>query len=99
MLKLPKDRTIPLMIWLVILSCVSIWLQEDIPVLKTPASVPINLKVATLEDLMTIPKMQIRVAKAIFEKRDQVESWEDLRKIRGVGPKTLEQLKVSFVLK
>ncbi len=86
------------MIWLVILSCISIWSREDIPVLQGSVSQPISLKLATLEDLMTIPKMQLRVAKAIVEKRDQLQSWEDLREIRGVGPKTLEQLQARFVL-
>jgi len=61
--------------------------------------VPVN--VATKEDLVAVPGINKRVAEAIVKGREALgkyQSWEELARIKGVGPKTLEVLHHSVLL-
>lgn len=101
-MKLPSDRTVPLLIWLLLLGILSFLSMEKMLVFPQKPLESINLNQARLEDLMTVPRLSARVARAILEARATkggFKSFGELKSISGVGPKTIENLlKHSFVL-
>jgi competence ComEA-like helix-hairpin-helix protein len=57
----------------------------------------ININDASAADLKLIPKMRKNVAKAIVERRETLGrflSYDQVSEIKGVGPKTLETIKL-----
>ena len=61
----------------------------------------INPNTASTEQLMQLPRIGIKTAKAITEYREQgqavFKNIEDLQKVKGIGPKTAEQIQQWFV--
>ncbi|MBH2006724.1 MAG: helix-hairpin-helix domain-containing protein [Myxococcaceae bacterium] len=52
-----------------------------------------------LEDLMRVPRISLKTAKAILQfrnKRGGIRCFNDLEEISGVGPKMIERLKLRF---
>jgi competence protein ComEA len=54
----------------------------------------LDLNSASLDELLLVPKMHPKIAAAIIERRqeDEWEQIDDLIEIRGVGPKTVQNL-------
>ena len=67
---------------------------------KNITSTKISLNKASLEELMTLPKIGESKAKAIIEYRNKspFNSIEDLKKVSGIGEATYELLKDQIVL-
>jgi competence protein ComEA len=59
------------------------------------ATGPININRAPLAELQRLPGIGLRTAQRIIEERSKVpfQSAQDLRRIPGIGPKKLEQLR------
>lgn len=56
----------------------------------------LNINEANARELSLVPKMRKNVAQAIVEERETLgkfSSYDQIREVKGVGPKTLEQLK------
>ncbi len=65
------------------------------------AKTPINLNSATEEQLMKVPGIGPSKAKEIIEFKNQKGSFnsiDDLKNIKGFGPKTFEKLKEYFTV-
>lgn len=62
---------------------------------KTPPTEPIDINQASASELQRLPNIGPKRAQAIIEERNQrpFQSVEDLRRIHGIGPKTLESLR------
>jgi len=58
----------------------------------TSSKLPINLNIATLEELESLPGIGKVTAMKIIEARP-IRSWEDLGKVRGISDKKLNQIK------
>lgn len=57
---------------------------------------PININTATIEELTALPRIGPTIAARIVEYRSQYGNFtakEDLTKVKGIGPKTFENLK------
>lgn len=73
---------------------ISRWIVRD--TLEKPlVSFPINLIVATEAELQALPRIGPQMAKRIvaFRKETPFTSVEDLLMVRGIGPKTMDQLR------
>lgn len=73
--------------------------MESFPVLAQEEIGLVDINQAKLEDLMVIPRLPIKTAKAILAYRDEhgeFHSLDELKKIKGVGPKALEKLKAKL---
>ena len=63
----------------------------------------INPNTVSAEKLMQLPKIGPKIAEAIinyrsrFQGQPAFENTEDLQKVKGIGPKTAEQLKQWLV--
>lgn len=62
----------------------------------------INPNTASMQQLMQLPRIGIKTAKAITEYREHkqspFESIGDLQKVKGIGPKTAERIRQWLVL-
>lgn len=71
------------------------------PAAEKPAlSGKININAATVEQLEMLPRIGTKTAQSIIEYRTQsgpFKKVEDLTNVKGIGEKTLEQLK-SFII-
>ncbi len=59
-------------------------------------SIPIPINTASLEELMTLPGIGPKTARAIFEFREQEGKFttpEDLLRVKGIGPKKLAAMR------
>jgi comEA protein len=66
------------------------------PANKKPPPAPINLNTATSEELQQVPGIGPVTAKKILQMRKSYgpfKSVDDLRAIRGIGPKRLEKMR------
>lgn len=101
MVGLPSDKTLPLLFWLFLLGAISLFSTENIPVVPQKSFEKINLNEAKFEDLMAIPRLSARIARAILKERDKrgtFQNFEELGEISGVGPKTLEKIENLFII-
>src|SRR2546430_7286280 len=63
---------------------------------KKPPAKPVNLNTATSEQLQTVPGIGPATAEKIIQMRKSYgafKSVDDLRAIRGIGPKRLEKMR------
>ena len=61
--------------------------------------IPFNVNQATTEDLALVPGMSHRLARRIVALRDSTgpfNTWEDLRKVKGVGPMKIKVFRKYF---
>lgn len=72
--------------------------MEKLPVKHADQAQKLRLCDAKLEDLMAIPRMQVRIAREILKLRDNAKDWDDFKSIRGVGPKALTHLQARYVV-
>ena len=70
---------------------------SDLVVKVVPAQ-PVNLNTASAKDLMLIPDVGEKTAKAIIGARP-IAAIEDLDKVEGIGPKTLAEIKAYGTIK
>jgi competence protein ComEA len=66
---------------------------------REPLTEPIDVNHATAADLRRLPGIGPALSQRIIEKRQQqpFRSVEDLRRVRGIGAKTLERLRPHVV--
>jgi competence ComEA-like helix-hairpin-helix protein len=65
-------------------------------ILQDLASNPLNINSATSDNLLLIPGMNLQLARAIVDYRDNVEPFgniNELDKVSGIGPATLERMR------
>lgn len=62
---------------------------------KPVAAHPINVNTATIAELQTLPGIGLKMAQRIIGEREKrpFASIEELRRVSGIGPKTLEKLR------
>ena len=67
----------------------------------TPNESPINVNLATLEELQRLPGVGAKIAERIVDARKAkpFEAIEDLRKVSGIGAKTLDKLRPFICLR
>ena len=61
----------------------------------------VNINTAVKQELMALPKIGPVTAERIIRFRDDFgpfQSIDDLAKIKGIGPKTLERLKIRIII-
>ena len=61
----------------------------------------VNINTAVIQELMALPKIGPVTAERIIRFRDDFgpfQSIDDLAKIKGIGPKTLERLKTRIII-
>ena len=58
----------------------------------------VNLNTATLEELMTLPRISEKLARGIVAGRPYVRV-EDLERVHGIGPKTLEVVRARVTVR
>lgn len=67
-----------------------------LPAKKKPPAAPINLNTATSEELQQVPRIGPVTAEKILQMRKSYgafKSVDDLRAVRGIGPKRLEKMR------
>ena len=99
MIRIASDKTIALLTWFLLLGSLSLLSREELPVLPQAQFEKTNLNQAELEDLMQIPRISYRTAQNILAQRNKrggFNSFEEVDQVSGVGPGTLEKLKVFF---
>ena len=66
-----------------------------------PNESPINVNLATLEELQRLPGVGAKIAERIIDARKAkpFEAVEDLRKVSGIGAKTLDKLRPFICLR
>ena len=82
-----------------ILAEITRWIVRD--TLEKPAvSFPINIQTATERELQALPRIGPQMAKRILEFRKirPFTSIEELLEVRGIGPKTMDQLRSLVTL-
>jgi competence ComEA-like helix-hairpin-helix protein len=63
---------------------------------KKPPESPVNLNTATSEELQLVPGIGLVIAEKILQMRKSYgafKSVDDLRAVRGIGPKRLEKMR------
>ncbi|MEM1007963.1 MAG: helix-hairpin-helix domain-containing protein [Myxococcota bacterium] len=61
----------------------------------------ISINTASFEDLRALPKMNRRTARAILEYRSihgPFQTWEAVKQVKGVGPKSFRRWKPMLTL-
>jgi len=59
----------------------------------------VNINTATLEELVTLPRIGPSIAQRIIDFRDEHEGFkkvEEIMNVKGIGPKTFEKLKAKI---
>lgn len=62
-----------------------------------PATNVVNLNTATLEELLTLPRVSEKLARGIIAGRPYARI-EDLERVHGIGPKTLEAVRTRVTV-
>ncbi|MES0447545.1 MAG: helix-hairpin-helix domain-containing protein, partial [Desulfobacterales bacterium] len=65
-------------------------------------AIPIELNEAGVEDLVMIPGISHRLARRIVEFRKShgpFKTWEEVRRVKGIGPKKVESFRSYLSLK
>ena len=75
---------------LAMVAAAMLWLRGD------PATRPVDVNVASLEQLQTLPDVGPEIAERITAGRPYSEP-DDLLKVKGIGPKTLEAMRPRLV--
>ncbi|MFH1851748.1 MAG: helix-hairpin-helix domain-containing protein [Candidatus Neomarinimicrobiota bacterium] len=66
-----------------------------------PDTLPVNINTASKEQLMTLPKIGPVTAERIIRYREDFGNFTDLdelKNVKGIGPKTFEQLRALITL-
>jgi competence ComEA-like helix-hairpin-helix protein len=71
---------------LAILALAYLWLRED------PSTAPVNVNTASIENLCYLPEVGPEIAQRIIAARPYSQP-EDLLKVKGIGPATLNKIK------
>ncbi len=99
MIRVASDKTIPLLVWFILLGSLSILSSEELPVLAQAQFEKVNLNQAELQDLMQVPRLSFKTAQNILAERNKrggFKSFEEVDQVSGVGPGTLEKLQAFF---
>jgi len=83
------------------------WVRNDAPSLAPAKQKPvafqeaIDLNLATVDQLRTLPGVGAKIAQRIIDERGKrpFASADDLRRVSGIGPKTLEKLRPFVTVK
>ncbi len=73
---------------------------NNVPAKSDGLSGPININTATLDELQKLPKVGLKRAQQIIDARSKspFQSLDDLRRVPGIGAKTLESLRPWIML-
>src|SRR5690242_4683542 len=83
-----------------LLACALCLFAAGLPAKKKPPAIPVNLNTATSEELQQVPGIGPVNAEKILQMRKAYgpfKSVDDLRAIKGIGPKRLEKMRKYLV--
>ena len=84
-----------------LLACALCLFAAGLPAKKKPPTTPVNLNTATSEELQQVPGIGPVNAEKILQMRKAYgpfKSVDDLRAIKGIGPKRLEKMRKYLVV-